>query len=182
MTPVHIFVKKHRTDAEPRNGSPQRRRFRSGDLKMEAERLAFPDGFFNIVSCRQSEFNAAEAARVLVPGGRFFTQQVSEGDKLNIKQAFGLQTGKPGALRDRCVRELRQAGFVDIDVIEFTIIEYFRTPADLLFLLKHTPTIPDFGRKDEHFEIFDRFIRENRTEKGIRTNMERFILTARKPQ
>jgi SAM-dependent methyltransferase len=149
-------------------------------LKMEADRLAFPDGFFNIISCRQSEFFAGEAARVLVPSGRFLTQQVSEGDKLNIKRAFGRETGKPGTLRDRCLRELKEAGFVDIDVIEFTIIEYFQTPADLIFLLKHTPTIPDFGRKDEHFEILERFIRENTTEKGIRSNMERFILTARK--
>lgn len=149
-------------------------------LKMEAERLAFPDAFFNIISCRQSEFDADEAARVLVPGGLFLTQQVSEGDKLNIQRAFGRETGKPGALRDRCVRKLKEAGFTDIDVIEFTVIEYFQTPADLIFLLKHTPTIPDFGHRDEHFEILDRFIRENTTEKGIRSNMERFILTARK--
>ena len=150
-------------------------------LKMEAERLEFPEGFFHVVSCRQSEFDAKEAARVLVPGGRFLTQQVSEGDKLNIKQAFGRKIGKPGALRDRYVRELKEAGFRDIDVIEFTIIEYYQSPADLIFLLKHTPTLHDFGQKEEHFEILERFIRENRTEKGIRTNMERFILTARKP-
>ena len=150
-------------------------------LKMEAERLEFPDAFFNVISCRQSEFSAAEAARVLVPGGRFLTQQVSEGDKLNIKQAFGREIDKPGTLRDRCVCELKEAGFRDIDVMEFTIVEYFQSPADLIFLLKHTPTLPDFGQSDEHFEILDRFIRENRTEKGIRTNMERFILTARKP-
>jgi len=150
-------------------------------LKMDAERLEFPNDFFNIVSCRQSGLFADEAARVLVPGGRFLTQQVSEGDKLNIKQAFGRETGKPGALRDRYVRELKEAGFRDIDVIEFTIIEYFQSPADLIFQLKHTPTLPDFGQSDEHFEILERFIRENRTEKGIRTNMERFILTARKP-
>jgi SAM-dependent methyltransferase len=150
-------------------------------LRMEAERLAFPDGFFHVVSCRQSEFDAEEAARVLVPGGRFLTQQVSEGDKLNIKRAFGRETGKPGALRDRYIRELKEAGFRDIDVIEFEIVEYYPSPADLLFLLKHTPTVPDFGEKDEDFEILGRFIRENRTEKGIRTNMERFILTARKP-
>lgn len=150
-------------------------------LRMEAERLEFPDAFFNVISCRQSEFFAGEAARVLVPGGLFLTQQVSEGDKLNIKRAFGRELEKPGTLRDRCVRELKEAGFRDIDVIEFTATEYFQTPADLIFLLKHTPTLPDFGRKDEHFKILERFIRENRTEKGIRTNMERFILTARKP-
>jgi len=159
------------------NGAPNVR-----FLQMEADRLEFPDGFFNVISCRQSEFDAEEAARVLGPGGRFLTQQVSEGDKLNIKRAFGREIGKPGALRDRCVRELTEAGFRDINVIEFTVFEYFQSPADLIFLLKHTPTLPDFGQSDEHFEILDRFIRENRTEKGIRTNMERFILTARKPR
>lgn len=150
-------------------------------FRMEAERLEFPDAFFNVISCRQSEFFADEAARVLAPGGIFFTQQVSEHDKLNVKQAFGRELdAAPGTLGKRYVTELQDAGFRDIETFEFHVDEYYKTPADLIFLLKHTPTIPDFGKSDRDFHILEQFIRDNRTDKGIHTTMERFIIIARK--
>lgn len=152
-------------------------------LRMNAERIAFPAQFFHVACARHAPFNAAEVARILVPGGVFLTQQVSEGDKLNVIQAFGRgQTlGVPdGALMERYKIELRQAGFTHIIAAEYDATDYFETPEDLLFILKHTPIIPEFGMHGQDGETFDAFVNAHRTDKGIRTNSKRFMITARK--
>ncbi|AIQ70153.1 class I SAM-dependent methyltransferase [Paenibacillus graminis] len=151
-------------------------------LQMDAEHLEFPEDFFNIVSCRHSEFFANEIAKVLIQGGTFHTQQVSENDKSNIKEAFGRGQAfgaKAGTLQHQYLTELSKAGFSDIQSFESNVIEYYQTAEDLIFLLKHTPIIPDFGRTEADFQILQQFIMENQTEKGIRTNSERFIITAK---
>lgn len=151
-------------------------------LKMEAEKLDFPNDFFNVVSCRHSEFFAKEISKVLIQGGTFLTQQVSENDKSNIKKAFGRGQAfgtKAGTLKHQYISELSEAGFSDIRSFEFNVIEYYQTAEDLIFLLKHTPIIADFGRSEVDFQILQQFIKENQTEKGIRTNSERFIISAK---
>lgn len=150
-------------------------------LKMDAEELEFPREFFNVVSCRHSAFVAKEIAEVLVKGGTFLTQQVSENDKSNLKEAFGRGQAlgtKAGTLKERYMTELREAGFSNIQSYEFNVTEYYQTAEDLIFLLSHTPIIPDFGRTEADFRILQQFIKENQTEKGIRTNSERFIISA----
>ncbi|MNW59377.1 hypothetical protein D3C74_372900 [compost metagenome] len=107
---------------------------------------------------------------------------MSENDKSNIKEAFGRGQAfgaKAGTLQHQYLTELSKAGFSDIQSFESNVIEYYQTAEDLIFLLKHTPIIPDFGRTEADFQILQQFIMENQTEKGIRTNSERFIITAK---
>ncbi|MFC6333504.1 class I SAM-dependent methyltransferase [Paenibacillus septentrionalis] len=150
-------------------------------LKMEADNLDFPSEFFNIVSCRHSEFCVEEVKRVLTKDGTFLTQQVSENDKSNIKEAFGRGQAwgtKTGTLKHQYMTQLSTAGFSDIKAFDFHVNEYYQTAEDLIFLLKHTPIIPDFGRTDADFHILQQFIKENQTPRGIKTNSERFIVIA----
>lgn len=150
-------------------------------LTMSANNLTFPEHFFNIVSCRQSPFCAQEVAKVLMPGGAFVTQQVAEDDKLNLKQAFrrGQAFGSPpGELCDRYVKELQSAGFGNVQHFEYRTTEYYQTAADLIFLLAHTPIIPDFGHDADDFNILHAFIQDNQTEKGIRTSSSRSVIQA----
>ena len=151
-------------------------------LPMDAKRIEFPDGFFDVASCRQAPFFAAEAARVLKSGGVFLTQQVSEGDKRNLAEAFGRSqtTAEDGALRDKYVGELTEAGFREIRTMEYDAAEYYETAEDLVFLLMHTPIVPDFGKIEGDFTRLHRFIAEHRTGRGIRTNAKRFMISARK--
>ncbi|MFX3634686.1 MAG: class I SAM-dependent methyltransferase [Candidatus Pristimantibacillus sp.] len=151
-------------------------------IQMDADHLEFPERYFNMVSCRHSPFNAVEVAKVLVKDGLFLTQQVSEFDKFNLTQAFGRgqHTDPDGALKNRYMNELNEAGFLDIQSFEYDAIEYYTTYEDLVFLLKHTPIIPSFGQDHHDFEILQRFIMENETEKGIQTNSKRFMLIAKK--
>jgi len=150
---------------------------------MKAASLSFPGKFFNLITCRHSEFCAQEAARVLKEGGVFLTQQVGETDKRNLKQAFGRgqhDGSEAGTLRNKTVSELEAAGFREIRVLEYDADEYYASPEDLIFLLKHTPIIPGFGETDADFAILDRFIEANWTGKGIRTNASRFLIIAEK--
>ncbi|MGI2294899.1 class I SAM-dependent methyltransferase [Paenibacillus sp. GXUN7292] len=151
-------------------------------VQMDAEKLDFPNRFFQIASCRHSPFCAREVARVLGDGGIFLTQQVNENDKQNIKEAFGRgQTyGTPaGTLKQQYISELRDAGFADIRSFEYQVTEYYQTAEDLIFLLKHTPIIPDFGHQASDFNILQQFIDENQCEKGIKTNTARFGIIAK---
>ncbi|WP_018756326.1 class I SAM-dependent methyltransferase [Paenibacillus terrigena] len=151
--------------------------------QMDAERLVFPDRLFNIVSCRHSEFHAQEVARVLADDGIFFTQQVSERDKWNLKQAFGRGQSwgiSDGTLQRRYIQELRDAGLKDIQVYEYNATDYYESVQDLLFLLKHTPIIPNFGQDEMDYTILHQFVEEHQYDRGIRTNSERFMIVARK--
>lgn len=151
-------------------------------MQMDAEALQFPEAFFNLISCRHSPFRASEAARVLAEDGVFLTQQVRECDKANLAQAFGRgqSSREDGALKDQYMKELRLAGFRDIQYAEYDAVEYYERDEDLIFLLKHTPIIPGFGQEESDFRILQQFIRDHRTDRGIRTNSARFMIVARK--
>jgi SAM-dependent methyltransferase len=151
--------------------------------QMSSDDLQFPSGFFDVISSCHAPFNSTEVAKVLRSGGLFLTQQVSEADKLNIKEAFGRGQSfgeVDGALKEKYIRELKEVGFLDVKSFEYDAIDYYQRPEDLIFLLKHTPTIPNFGQKKKDFDLLNDFIENNRTEKGIRTNSKRFLLIAKK--
>jgi protein-L-isoaspartate O-methyltransferase len=151
--------------------------------QMSSDDLQFPSGFFDVISSCHAPFNSTGVAKVLRSGGLFLTQQVSEADKLNIKEAFGRGQSfgeVDGALKEKYIRELKEVGFYDVKSFEYDAIDYYLRPEDLIFLLKHTPTIPNFGQEKKDFDILNDFIENNRTEKGIRTNSKRFLIIAKK--
>ncbi|WP_050180467.1 class I SAM-dependent methyltransferase [Domibacillus robiginosus] len=151
--------------------------------EMSAAHLQFPDGFFDVVSSCHAPFVSAEIARVLKKGGTFLTQQVSEEDKVNIKTAFGRGQSfgeLDGMLKEKYIKELKEAGFTKVQSFAYRATEYYQRPEDLIFLLKHTPIIPDFGQCEKDLDILNDFIQCNITEKGIRTNCDRFLIIANK--
>jgi hypothetical protein len=113
----------------------------------------------------------------------FLTQQVSENDKFNLKQAFGRGQNfeaDEGILKARYLSEFAAAGFSDIQSLEYEVTEYYASYEDLVFLLKYTPIIPNFGQIVDDFAVLDKFIEENRTSKGIMTTSKRFMIIVRK--
>lgn len=151
--------------------------------QMSSDNLQFPSSFFDVISSCHAPFYAIELAKVLKSGGTFLTQQVSEADKLNLKKAFGRGQAfeeVDGTLKERYIRELKDAGFIEVQSFDYNAIEYYQTTEDLIFLLKHTPIIPNFGQEDNDFNILNDFIERNRTKKGIITNSKRFLIVADK--
>lgn len=151
--------------------------------EMSASDLHLLQQSFDIITCRQAPFDVGEINQVLKPNGLFITQQVSEHDKLNLKQAFqrGQSYGvESDTLKHFQIEQLRNAGFKIIEVFDYNVTEYYETPEDLIFLLKHTPIIEHFGKGKEDFDILNSFISENITDKGIKTNSARYIILAKK--
>lgn len=151
--------------------------------QMSSENLQFPAGFFDVISSCHAPFVSKEITKVLKNGGIFLTQQVSEADKLNLKNAFGRGQSfgeVDGTLKERYIKELKEAGFTKVQSFEYDSTDYYRRPEDLIFLLKYTPIIPNFGQGEKDLGILSDFIENNRTEKGIRTNSKRFLLIANK--
>ena len=140
---------------------------------MGSEALTFPHAHFDIASSCHAPFLASELAKVMKRGAFFLTQQVSENDKLNLKEAFGRGQclgERDGTLKEKYMDELISAGFDLVQVREYDVTDYYNTPEDLIFLLKHTPIIPRFGEEEEDFTILQKFIDTNSSEKGIHTN------------
>ena len=81
---------------------------------------------------------------------------------------------------ERDLQDLRAAGFTNIVASEYDLIEYYQTPDDLIFLLQHTPIIPNFGDNKQDFKILADFIDAHTTSKGIKTNSKRYIIVAKK--
>ncbi|AEI41841.1 class I SAM-dependent methyltransferase [Paenibacillus mucilaginosus] len=150
-------------------------------LQMAAEELVFPEAFFDLITCRHAPFSAEETYRVLAPGGVFVTQQVGEGDKNGLKAFFGRGQSagiEPGTLLRRYERELSAAGFREIEWGEWDAAEYYERYEDLLFLLLHTPIIPDFGKQDGDEERLRQYVERYGTVRGIRTSASRFRMKA----
>jgi predicted RNA methylase len=153
-------------------------------LVADGESLPFPDGFFDVVICRQAPFCAGEVHRVLIVDGVFVTQQVRENDKINIKRAFGRGQSyerELDELFEEGMRRLEAAGFTVLIKEKMDVITYLKSVKDLVKLLKWSPVIPDFDvtRKEDR-ESLKMIEREYGTDKGIRTNTSRFLLVARK--
>jgi len=155
----------------------------AGFFVMDAEKIQFPDRGFNIISCRHSDFSPTEIFRLLDEGGCFISQQVGEADKLNLKKFFGRGQNygvKDGTTMRDYVEHLKAAGFSRVETREYDATEYYERPEDLIFLLKHTPTIPNFGQVAGDFDKLDEFIKQNFSSKGIKTNSKRFLIIAEK--
>jgi ubiquinone/menaquinone biosynthesis C-methylase UbiE len=152
-------------------------------LQMDAFNLGFPDSSFDLVTSRHCDFSPLEVYRVLKKDGYFLTQQVGENDKSNIKKAFRrgqFQNKRVGSMMQDYVSGLKETGFIDIKTADYNSTEYYKTPEDLIFLLKHTPIIPDFGKNKDDFETLEKFIKKNKNRNGIITNSKRFMIMARK--
>lgn len=150
-------------------------------FQMSSEDIQFPKEFFDVITCRHAPFSAREVAKVLKAGGFFLTQQVGEGDKFNLKNAFNVPLkSNDGTLKEKYMKELMEAGFMNIQSYDYNAIEYYQSPEDLIFLLKHTPIIPNFGANKQDFETLKHFIKDNQTKKGIQTNSQRFLIVAKK--
>lgn len=83
-------------------------------------------------------------------------------------------------LIDKYVNQFKELGFDNVFTDEYDVTEYYCGYEDLLFLLKYTPVVSDFGQYQDDFLNLDRFIKKNQTEKGIITNSHRTLLVARK--
>ena len=162
--------------------------FRTMDnLKMDT-----PDEYFDIVVARHTCIDPVQIYKTLKPGGFLIVRGVDMMDCFEIKRLFG----RGQAFRDKKpishidYEAILDAGFKDVELVPIHTREYYHTPEDLFALLNRVPILEDFSETDpaEDYlhheiepEIFEKYVREHTTPKGILLIRRYYGITARKP-
>lgn len=138
-------------------------------LQMNSDKILFPNDFFDIVCARHTPFNANEIYRVMKSQGKFFSEQIDEDDCLELKEMLKRGQGYNEKIKliKKTEEEMKKEKFSDLKFFDIIQYEYYETEEDLLFLLNNTPIIPDFGKVEGDIEKFNKYVENNKSDKGI---------------
>ena len=143
------------------------------NLKMDT-----PDDYFDLVTARHTIINPVQIYKTLREGGQLIIRGVDKLDCWSLKRMFGRGQAyhdiKPISLID--YEAIMDAGFKEVELIPLHVIEYYKTKEDLYALLVKTPILDEFSeesfneyeRKPIEKKIFEKYVEQNTTKKGIR--------------
>lgn len=155
------------------------------NLKMET-----PDNYFNLVTARHTVTDPKQIYKTLKPGGYLIIRGVDKLDCWNLKRLFNRGQGfidtKPISLID--YEAVLGAGFKNVELIPLHVVEYYKTKEDLYALLLKVPILDNFSEmKNGEYErvsieknIFEKYVAENTTEKGIKLIRRYYGIVAQK--
>jgi SAM-dependent methyltransferase len=148
----------------------------------DTDDLPFPDGTFDLVVSRHPTVTLwAEIARVLAPGGTYFSQQIGPGTVRELRD-FMMGPQETGTTRDpsRAVADAERAGLDVVDLREARLrMTFADVGAVVHFLRKVVWTVPYFTVDRYHDRLVDmhRLI----TEEGpFVAHSTRFLIEARR--
>ena len=155
------------------------------NLKMDT-----PDNYFDIVTARHTIINPQQIYKTLKDNGQLILRGVDKLDCWSLKRLFGRGQAyhdvKPISLID--YEAIMDAGFKDVELIPLHVIEYYKTKEDLYALLQKTPILDDFSeevnqeyeRKPIERDLFEQYVKENTTSKGIKLVRRYYGIVAKK--
>ena len=146
--------------------------------QMDNLKIEFPDESFDLISARHTIINAKQIYQKLVSGGIVVIRGVDKNDCLDLKKLFGRGQAYNDkiAISEKDYLDLKEAGFEKIEKVEILANEYYETEDDLMALLLKTPILDDFSeiekkeckhRESVEKDLFDEYVKRNKTEKGI---------------
>ena len=144
-------------------------------LVMDNLNMKFETEAFNLVSARHTIIDANQIYNCLLPGGVLIIEGVDKKDCWELKELFGRGQAYNDeiAISEKDYKDIQEAGFSKIEKIEVLQNEYYETEDDLMALLLKTPIIDDFSeiknenKKITEKDLFDEYVRKNKTNKGI---------------
>lgn len=150
-------------------------------FEMNSENIKFPNNFFDIICARHTPFDFKEIFRLLNSNGTFFSEQIDEDDCKSLKELFGRGQGHNAKLKlmDKIKEEAKQNELKNIEFFDIIQQEYYEKEEDLLFLLKNTPIIPNFGDEKLDYQKFNEYVEKNKTDKGILLERKLFGIKAK---
>ena len=153
--------------------------------------MATPDNYFDVVTARHTVTAPKQIHKTLKPGGYLILRGVDKLDCWSLKKMFNrgqaFHDKKPISLVD--YEAVLNAGFQDVELIPLHVIEYYKTKEDLYALLIKVPILDNLSefKQNEEYEkipiekdIFEQYIAENTTEKGIKLIRRYYGIIARK--
>ncbi len=149
-----------------------------------------PDNYFDIVVARHTCIDSKQIYKTLKPGGKLILRGVDKLDCWSLKTLFGkgqaYNDEKPISVID--YENVVKAGFKHIELVPIHVREYYKTKDDLLALLLKTPILEDFSEVEDNVDLngdieidndlIDKYIEENKTDKGILLIRRYYGLTA----
>ena len=148
------------------------------------------DNYFDLVTARHTVTNPKQIYKTLKLGGYLIIRGVDKLDCWNLKRLFnrgqGFTDTKPISLID--YEAVLDAGFKNVELIPLHVVEYYKTKEDLYALLLKVPILDDISeiqRKQYEKvpiknEIFEQYVAENTTEKGIKLIRRYYGIVAQK--
>jgi len=149
----------------------------------DAAALPFADATFDLVVSRHpTVVGWAEIARVLEPGGTYFSQQVGAGSNRElIDFMMGPQAVDQTRSPQRALAGAQGAGLDVLDLRRCALrVEFFDVGAVVCFLRKVLWTVPGFG-VDAYRDRLRRLHEVIRAEGSFVAHSQRFLIEARKP-
>ena len=117
--------------------------------------MKFPKETFDLISARHTIINAKQIYNCLKPGGVLVIEGIDKADCIEIKDMFGRGQAYLDeiSISEIDYKDLKNAGFENIEKVKIYEDEYYETEEDLLALLLKTPILDDFSEiKNEDFE------------------------------
>ena len=149
-----------------------------------------PDNYFDAVTARHTVINPKQIYKTLKPNGYLIVRGVDKLDCWELKRMFNrgqaFHDDKPISLVDYAA--ILNAGFKNVELIPLHVIEYYKTKEDLYALLLKVPILDDFSEIDyKEYErvpiekdIFEKYVANNITEKGIKLIRRYYGIVAQK--
>ena len=176
------------TESWPPNVVVARRNLRPlGAVVVEAgdeADLPFRGGLFDLVVSRHPTVAVwEEVARVLRPGGTYFSQQVGAGSNWELTDfMMGPQPVDPGRSPEMAVAEAQAAGLIVADLREQALrVEFYDVGAVVHFLRKVLWTVPGFT-VEGYVSQLERMHERIRARGSFVSHAQRFLIEARKPR
>lgn len=157
---------------------------------MDNSKMDTSDNYFDIVTARHTAINPIQIYKTLKNDGQLILRGVDKLDCWSLKRLFkrgqAYHDLKPISLID--YESIMDAGFKDVELIPLHVIEYYKTKEDLYALLQKTPILDDFSeeinqeyeRKPIEKDLFERYVKDNSTPKGIKLIRRYYGIIARK--
>lgn len=157
---------------------------------MDNLKIDIPDNHFDVVTARHTVTDPKQIYKTLKPGGCLILRGVDKLDCWALKKMYNrgqaYKDKKPISQID--YEAVLDAGFKDVELIPLHVVEYYKTKKDLYALLLKTPILDDvseensdeYQRKQIEIDIFDKYVSENMTSKGIKLIRRYYGIVARK--
>jgi SAM-dependent methyltransferase len=150
---------------------------------MDNLNMNVPKNYFDIVTARHTKIDAKQIYECLKPNGILIVRGVDKMDCWKLKRMFKRANREAKSISMIDYENILDAGFKDVELVPIHVREYYETAQGLYALLNKVLILNNFS-EDESYSIdeniFNQYVTENMTDKGILLIRRYYGITAKK--